>query len=48
MLSSPKCEGESPKVESGEVELIPGDEVLARVRSLLTQHLRVDQRITLA
>ena len=36
------------QVESGEVELIPGDEVLARVRSLLAQHLRVDQRNTLA
>jgi putative addiction module component (TIGR02574 family) len=27
------------QVESGEVELIPGDEALARVRNLLTQHL---------
>ena len=27
------------QVESGEVELIPGSEVLARVRSLLTQDL---------
>ena len=27
------------QVESGEVELIPGDEALARVRSLLAQHL---------
>jgi putative addiction module component (TIGR02574 family) len=27
------------QVESGEVELIPGDEVLARVRNLLAQHL---------
>ena len=27
------------QVESGEVELIPGDEVLARVRSLLAQNL---------
>ena len=36
------------QVGSGEVELISGDEVLARVRSLLAQHLRVDQRNTLA
>jgi putative addiction module component (TIGR02574 family) len=27
------------QVESGEVELIPGDEALARVRNLLAQHL---------
>jgi len=27
------------QVESGEVELIPGDEALARVRTLLAQHL---------
>jgi putative addiction module component (TIGR02574 family) len=27
------------QVESGEVELIPGDEALARVRHLLAQHL---------
>lgn len=27
------------QVESGEVELIPGDEVLARVRNLLAEHL---------
>ena len=27
------------QVESGEVELIPGDEVLARVRNLFAQHL---------
>ncbi len=27
------------QVESGEVELIPGDEALARVRNLLPQHL---------
>ena len=27
------------QVESGEVELTPGDEVLARVRNLLAQHL---------
>jgi len=27
------------QVESGEVELIPGDEALARVRNLLSQHL---------
>ena len=27
------------QVESGEVELIPGDEALARLRSLLAQHL---------
>jgi putative addiction module component (TIGR02574 family) len=27
------------QVESGEVELIPGDEALARVRKLLAQHL---------
>jgi putative addiction module component (TIGR02574 family) len=27
------------QVESGEVELIPGDEVLARVRNLLAQNL---------
>lgn len=27
------------QVEAGEVELIPGDEALARVRSLLAQHL---------
>ena len=27
------------QVESGEVELTPGDEALARVRSLLAQHL---------
>ena len=27
------------QVESGEVELVPGDEVLARVRNLLAQHL---------
>jgi putative addiction module component (TIGR02574 family) len=26
------------QVESGEVALIPGDEVLARVRQLLTEH----------
>jgi putative addiction module component (TIGR02574 family) len=26
------------QVESGEVELIPGDEALARVRNLLTEH----------
>jgi putative addiction module component (TIGR02574 family) len=26
------------QVESGEVELIPGDEALARVRNLLVQH----------
>ncbi|GEM_PF-900453 len=30
------------QVESGEVELIPGDEALARVRNLLAQHLPVD------
>jgi putative addiction module component (TIGR02574 family) len=28
------------QVESGEVELIPGDEALARVRSLLAPHLQ--------
>jgi len=28
------------QVESGEVELIPGDEDLARVRNLLAQHLQ--------
>jgi putative addiction module component (TIGR02574 family) len=28
------------QVESGEVELIPGDEALARVRNLLAQHLQ--------
>jgi putative addiction module component (TIGR02574 family) len=28
------------QVDSGEVELIPGDEALARVRNLLAQHLR--------
>jgi putative addiction module component (TIGR02574 family) len=27
------------QVESGEVELIPGDEALTRVRTLLAQHL---------
>jgi putative addiction module component (TIGR02574 family) len=27
------------QVESGEVELIPGDDALARVRNLLAQHL---------
>ena len=27
------------QVESAEVELIPGDEALARVRNLLTKHL---------
>ena len=27
------------QVESGEVELIPGDEALARIRNLLAQHL---------
>ena len=27
------------QVESGEVELVPGDEALARVRSLLAPHL---------
>ena len=27
------------QVESGEVELIPGEEALARVRNLLAQHL---------
>lgn len=27
------------QVESGEVELVPGDEALARVRNLLAQHL---------
>ena len=27
------------QVESGEVELIPGDEALARVRNLLARHL---------
>ncbi len=27
------------QVESGEVELIPGDEALARVRNLLAHHL---------
>ena len=27
------------QVESGEVELVPGDKALARVRSLLAQHL---------
>jgi len=27
------------QVESGEVELIPGDKALARVRNLLAQHL---------
>ena len=27
------------QVKSGEVELIPGDEALARVRNLLAQHL---------
>ena len=27
------------QVESGDVELIPGDEALARVRNLLAQHL---------
>lgn len=27
------------QVESGEVELVPGDEALARVRNLLVQHL---------
>ena len=27
------------QVEAGEVELIPGDEALARVRNLLAQHL---------
>jgi putative addiction module component (TIGR02574 family) len=27
------------QVESGEVELIPGDEALTRVRNLLAQHL---------
>jgi hypothetical protein len=27
------------QVESGEVELIPGDEALARVRNLLADHL---------
>ena len=27
------------QVESGEVELVPGDEALARVRGLLAQHL---------
>jgi putative addiction module component (TIGR02574 family) len=27
------------QVESGEAELIPGDEALARVRSLLARHL---------
>jgi putative addiction module component (TIGR02574 family) len=27
------------QVESGEAELIPGDEVLARVRNLLAEHL---------
>lgn len=27
------------QVESGEVELIPGDEALSRVRNLLLQHL---------
>ena len=27
------------QVESGEVELIPGDDALARVRHLLAQHL---------
>jgi putative addiction module component (TIGR02574 family) len=27
------------QVEAGEVELVPGDEALARVRSLLAQHL---------
>ena len=27
------------QVESGEAELIPGDEALARVRNLLAQHL---------
>jgi putative addiction module component (TIGR02574 family) len=28
------------EVESGDAKLIPGDEVLARVRNLLVQHLR--------
>jgi putative addiction module component (TIGR02574 family) len=28
------------QVESGEAELIPGDEALARVRNLLAEHLR--------
>ena len=27
------------EVESGEVELVPGDEALARMRNLLAQHL---------
>ena len=27
------------QVESGEVELVPGDEALARVRNLLAEHL---------
>ena len=27
------------QVESGEVELVPGDEALARVRNLLARHL---------
>ncbi|HMH45640.1 MAG TPA: addiction module protein [Pyrinomonadaceae bacterium] len=27
------------QVESGEVELVPGDEALVRVRNLLAQHL---------
>ncbi len=27
------------QVESGEVEIVPGDEVLASVRNLLAQHL---------
>lgn len=27
------------QVESGEVDLVPGDEALARVRNLLAQHL---------
>lgn len=27
------------QVESGEVELVPGDEALARVRNLLAKHL---------
>ena len=31
--------GRIAQVESAEVELIPGDEALARARSLLSQHL---------
>jgi len=30
------------EVESGEVELVPGDEVLAQARNLLAQHLARD------